>query len=147
MKKVTDEQLITAIKKNGGIVADVVKSLHKEYGIDITRDAIYKRKESAPAIAAAFDEAEDEMLDIAESKLIKAIKRGEMKPIMFYLRTKGKRRGYTERQEITGANEKPIEVDPFANWTTEQLKEALGFTPTTNKFINKQHVCSVPAEK
>ena len=147
MKKVTDEQLIDAIKKNAGIVSDILTTLKKEYGIEVTRDAIYKRKETNAAIAAAFEEAEDNILDIAESYLIKAINKGEMKPIMFYLRTKGKRRGYTERQEITGANEKPIEVDPFANWTTEQLKEALGFTPTTNKFINKQHVCSVPAEK
>ena len=147
MKKVTDRQLIDAIKKNGGIVAAVVKSLRKEYGIDVTRDAIYKRRETNAAVAEAFEEAEDEMLDIAESFLLASIKRGEMKPIMFYLRTKGKRRGYSERQEITGVDEKPIAVDPFANWTTEQLKEALGFTPTTNKFVHKQHVCSIPAEK
>ena len=133
MAKVTEEQLIDAIKKNAGIVADVVKSLHKEYGIDITRDAIYKRKESNPAIAAAFDEAEDEMLDIAESKLIKAIKRGEMKPIMFYLRTKGKRRGYAERQEITGAEGKPIEVDPLAKLSKDELLQVAGLTKATRK--------------
>lgn len=143
MAKVTDEQLIDVIKKNAGLVNDIVKALKKEYGIDITRDAIYKRKENNPAIAEAFIEAEDEMLDIAESKLIAAIKRGEMKPIMFYLRTKGKRRGYAERQEITGAEGKPIEVDPLAKLSREELLQVAGLTGTSRKL----HSCSIPADK
>lgn len=126
MAKVTDEQLIDAIKKNAGIVSGILTTLKKEYGIEVTRDAIYKRKESTPAIAAAFTEAEETVLDVAESKLLTAINKGEMKPIMFYLRTKGKRRGYAERQEITGAEGKPVLQNPFENMSTEQLKKLIG---------------------
>ena len=136
--------MINAIKKNGGIVADVVKSLRKDYGIDITRDAIYKRKETNPAIAAAFTEAEETVLDIAESYLIKAINKGEMKPIMFYLRTKGKQRGYAERREITGAEGKPVEVDPLAKLSREELLQLAGLAGTSRQL---SHVCRIPAEK
>ena len=133
MAKVTEEQLIDAIKKNAGIVSGILTTLKKEYGIELSREAIYKRKESSPAVAAAFTEAEETVLDVAESKLLSAINKGEMKPIMFYLRTKGKRRGYAERQEITGAECKPIEVDPLAKLSREELLQVAGLTKTTRK--------------
>ena len=126
MTKVTDEQLIDVIKKNAGVVVSIVRTIRKKYGVEITRDAIYKRKEANPLIAAAFREAEETVLDIAESYLIKAINKGEMKPIMFYLRTKGKQRGYAERREITGAEGKPVMVNPFEGMSTEQLKKMIG---------------------
>lgn len=126
MAKVTDEQLIDAIKKNAGIVSGIITTLKKEYGAEITRSAIYQRKDNNPRIAAAFTEAEETVLDVAEGKLLTAINKGEMKPIMFYLRTKGKRRGYAERQEITGADGKPVAVNPFEGMSTEQLKKMIG---------------------
>lgn len=131
MAKVTDEQLIDAIKKNAGIVSGILTTLKKDYGAEITRDAIYKRKDSNPVIAAAFAEAEETVLDVAESKLLTAINKGEMKPIMFYLRTKGKRRGYSERQEITGADGKPVEVDPLAGLSKEEMMKIAGLTKTS----------------
>ena len=35
MAKVTDEQLIDAIKKNAGIVSGIITTLKKEYGIEL----------------------------------------------------------------------------------------------------------------
>lgn len=133
MAKVTDEQLIDAIKKNAGIVSGIITTLKKEYGAEITRSAIYQRKDNNPRIAAAFTEAEETVLDVAEGKLLTAINKGEMKPIMFYLRTKGKRRGYAERQEITGADGKAIEVDPLAKLSKEELLQVAGLTKTSRK--------------
>ena len=126
MAKVTDEQLIDAIKKNAGIVAGILTTLKTEYGIEISREAIYKQKERNPRVAAAFAEAEESVLDVAESKLLKSIQKGELKAVMFYLRLKGKKRGYSERQEITGADGKPVMVNPFEGMSTEQLKKMIG---------------------
>jgi hypothetical protein len=42
--------------------------------------------------------------DRAEIKLMQAIEDGEIAAIIFRLKTKGKKRGYVERQEVTGAN-------------------------------------------
>ena len=44
--------------------------------------------------------------------------------ILFYLKTKGKSRGYVERQELTGSDGKPI------NWVETK-------TYTENGIINK----------
>lgn len=94
MKKVSDKILIDAIRKNAGIVSGILRTLKTEYGITMTRGAIYKRKESSSKIAEAFADAEDITLDIAESGLVEHLKGGNLKAIMFYLRMKGKKRGY-----------------------------------------------------
>ncbi len=39
-------------------------------------------------------------MDFAESQLYKQIKEGSTAATIFYLKTKGKKRGYIERQEI-----------------------------------------------
>ena len=46
-------------------------------------------------------------LDFVESQLFKNIKEGKTSEMIFYLKTKGKKRGYIERQEITGADGMP----------------------------------------
>ena len=42
-------------------------------------------------------EARESSVDLAESKLIEAIKNGNLTAIIFFLKTQGKSRGYVER--------------------------------------------------
>ena len=56
---------------------------------------------------------EDVALDFAESALHDNIKNGKEASIIFYLKTKGKNRGYVERQEITGKEGEPIQITGF----------------------------------
>ena len=46
------------------------------------------------------DEIVDVALDFAESKLLQSINNGSDTATIFYLKTKGKKRGYVEKQEI-----------------------------------------------
>jgi hypothetical protein len=64
-----------------------------------------KYKEQVEAIA-------DMALDYAESKLMQSIGHGSDTATIFYLKTKGKKRGYVEKvqTEITGEDGKPIAV-------------------------------------
>ena len=43
---------------------------------------------------------QDSLLDLAESKLLENIENNENTAIIFYLKTKGKKRGYIEKQEV-----------------------------------------------
>lgn len=47
---------------------------------------------------------EETRLDKAEKKLDKKIDEGDTTALIFFLKTKGKKRGYIERQELTGAD-------------------------------------------
>lgn len=50
------------------------------------------------------------LLDFAESMLLKKIKEGGTTELIFFLKTKGKKRGYVERQEIAGADGNKLDV-------------------------------------
>lgn len=130
--KVTEDQLIDAIKKNAGIVSGILQTLKKEYNVELTRNAIYERRYDNPKIDAAFIEAEEMTADVAENRLLDAIRSGNMKAVMFYLKTKAKKRGYVERQEMTGADGKAITItDPLAGFSKEELMKIAGLTDTT----------------
>ena len=55
-------------------------------------------------------------IDTAESALKRQIREGNITAIIFYLKTKGKNRGYVERQELSGVNgQKLFEVNIIDN--------------------------------
>lgn len=49
-------------------------------------------------------------LDAAEGKVLEAIKDGNLTAAIFYLKTKGKHRGYSERHQVEGKDGGPVEV-------------------------------------
>lgn len=86
--------MVEALEKSLGIVTTAAKTV----GID--RTTHYKWMESDPEYKAAVESIGDIALDFAESKLHKSIENGSDTATIFYLKTKGKKRGYIERQEI-----------------------------------------------
>ena len=98
---------------------------------------------SDPEFASVFNEAREKLVDLSESRLFTLIQgvpkieideNGEKrfagwieKPsetaIIFTLKTRGKKRGYVERQEITGANGENLL--PPRTLTPQEAKEYL----------------------
>jgi hypothetical protein len=93
--------LIDALEKSLGIVTTACKTV----GVDRTTFYNYYNKDAE--FKAAVDDIENIALDFAESQLHKQIQKGEVSSTIFYLKTKGKNRGYIEKhqQEISGAIE------------------------------------------
>jgi hypothetical protein len=66
-----------------------------------------------PTVRDAIVQAREDLKDFAESKLLQAIDAGEIVPILFFLKTQAKDRGYIERNELTGADGGPIQTQVF----------------------------------
>ena len=67
------------------------------------RKTIWEWRKKYPEFDAACHECEEAALDFVESKMFKKIDKGDKGSeslIIFYLKTKGKHRGYIEKQEI-----------------------------------------------
>lgn len=98
------ENIIAAIERHYGIVATVAN----HFGV--TRQTIYSHIKADPEIQAALDTSRESFLDFAEGALVERIKKGDTTAIIFALKTQGKKRGYVERQEVTGAEGKAIPI-------------------------------------
>ena len=86
--------MLEALEKSLGVVTTAAKTV----GID--RTTHYKWLDSDAEYKAAVESISDIALDFAESKLHKSIENGSDTATIFYLKTKGKRRGYIERAEL-----------------------------------------------
>jgi hypothetical protein len=62
-------------------------------------------------LAEIMPEENEKMLDFAESKLFKQIQDDNLTAIIFFLKTRGKARGYSERLEMTGADGGAMKTD------------------------------------
>lgn len=88
--------MIEALEKSLGIVTTACKA------VGISRETHYRWLREDEKYKASVDSIADIALDFAESSLHKQIQKGDVSSTIFYLKTKGKHRGYIERQEVTG---------------------------------------------
>lgn len=80
--------------------------------VGIERVTFYKWMKEDDAFRDKITALEEGDIDSAETALKRQILDGNITAIIFYLKTKGKNRGYVERQELTGANgQKLFEVE------------------------------------
>jgi len=79
--------------------------------IGISRETFYRWRKTNPKFDSACLEIEEGLIDMAETMLLKGIKEGKTTEIIFYLKTKGKSRGYIEGYEIKHQNKEDRSIE------------------------------------
>ena len=88
------ETMIEALEKSLGIVTPACKK------VGISRQTHYRWLDEDEEYKKAVVELNGVALDFAETKLHQQIDSGNSTATIFYLKTKGKERGYVERNEL-----------------------------------------------
>ena len=98
--------VLEALEKSLGIVTTACKSA------GIGRTIYYEWLKTDEEFRKKVTELENVALDFAESQLHQQISGGNSSATIFFLKTKGKKRGYIERSELdlTSGNE-PIQIN------------------------------------
>ena len=90
----TKKAILEALEKSLGVVTTACKQ------VGIGRTTFYDYLNKDEKFANQVADIQNIALDFAESQLHKQIQDGNTSATIFYLKTKGKKRGYVERSEI-----------------------------------------------
>jgi len=109
--KITEAKTLEAIKGTAGIISTIAKRLGVSWG---TAEIYIKKWDTT---MRAFQDEREGILDMAEATILTAIKSGDTGSAKWLLSTIGKKRGFTEKQEIEISGElgtpvKFVFVDP-----------------------------------
>ena len=91
--KFTQVEVARALTAANGLVTSAARRL------GCNPKTVYRNIERFPALKDVLHEAREVTLDLVESKLMEAIEAGNLTAIIFFLKTRGKSRGYIERSE------------------------------------------------
>lgn len=103
-KEYKESEILAAIPDSYGIMSRIAVNLGCTWGTANKYVHMY------PAALQMIAEEQERVKDLCETKVIKSINLDDIQTAKWYLMTKGKDRGYAERQEITGANGGPLAV-------------------------------------
>jgi len=105
-RHIKKEAILKALENSLGVVTVACKQA------DIPRSTYYKWLKEDEDFAQSVKEIENIALDFAESQLHTQIKDGSTPATIFYLKTKGKKRGYIERSELDlSTGDEPIKIN------------------------------------
>ena len=78
--------------------------------LKISRATYVQNYEKDKDFRLACDTVQEELLDLAESKALELINEKNTQMIIFFLKTKGKARGYIERTEIDERSTREVRI-------------------------------------
>ncbi|CAN5459805.1 hypothetical protein BH20ACI3_BH20ACI3_41870 [soil metagenome] len=114
--------LIDALKENDGNMAATARRFH------CSRTTVWEYVNKDPELRQTVDELSEVFIDEAESQLYKHIREGNIVATIFFLKTKARHRGYSERLELIPLRRQDIEVELGAaiSDTTDQTEALNG---------------------
>tara|TARA_R110001583_G_scaffold124919_1_gene276387 strand:- start:716 stop:1069 length:354 start_codon:yes stop_codon:yes gene_type:complete len=105
-RHIKKEAMLQALENSLGVVTVACKQS------ETPRSTYYKWLKEDEGFAKEVKEIENIALDFAESQLHSQMKDGNTSATIFYLKTKGKRRGYIERSELDlSSGDEPIKIN------------------------------------
>lgn len=108
-KRLSDKEFWTILRENAGLYARTARAIEKEFGISITRQSVRERAERKPNLLRDIHEQNLDLAEEGQHSLMRSKnERIRQKAIEFYLKTKGKERGYVVQvnSDITSKGEK-----------------------------------------
>jgi hypothetical protein len=101
------QKLLDALERSLGIVTPACKE------VGLSRQTFYRYYNEDLDFKKAVDDINDITLDFVENQLLKKIKDGSERSIMFYMKYKARKRGYTDSIDITtnGENLNHIQIE------------------------------------
>jgi hypothetical protein len=98
------EKLLEALERSLGIVTPACKE------VGISRNTFYEYYKTDIIFKEAVDDINEITLDFVENNLLKKIKEGSERSILFYMKYKARKRGYTDSLDITSGGDKITEI-------------------------------------
>ena len=100
-KRLTDKEFWRILRANGGLFARTAKAIEKEFKRDYARQSVRERALKDPEQLA---DIEEQNTDTAEEVLFGLFRSNDERVradvAKFYLKHKGKKRGYVEKSEV-----------------------------------------------
>jgi hypothetical protein len=113
--------IIEALEQSLGVVTTACKK------VNVSRTQYYIWLKEDKEFADAVNDIDNIALDFAESQLHKQIKEGNTTATIFFLKTKGHKRGYVERQEIKQEiTNKDIDLNSLSDAELNKLIAIIG---------------------
>lgn len=98
------KDMLEALKKSAGIVTRAAQA------INLDTSTHYRWLHEDEDYKAQVAELDNLVLDLAETALLSKIKEGDTTAIIFFLKTKGRKRGYIETKTIETGDGGPLKI-------------------------------------
>lgn len=109
--KITKEQLLQAIEGSQGLVSKIQRKLEAILGEKISWDTTEKWIHKWEDTETAVKNEKESMLDIAENNIYKEMVNGDTATSKWYLRMKGKERGYEDTAKLQLDGTDPLNIN------------------------------------
>ena len=112
--------MLEAIQGSQGLVSKIQRKLEAILGEKISWDTTEKWIHKWEEAETAVKNEKEAMLDIAENNIFKDMVNGDTATSKWYLRMKGKERGYEDTAQLQLDNTDPLRIDLSGDLMTAQ---------------------------
>ena len=109
--KISKEQMLEAIQGSQGLVSKIQRKLEAILGEKISWDTTEKWIHKWEEAETAVKNEKEAMLDIAENNIFKDMVNGDTATSKWYLRMKGKERGYEDTAKLQLDGTDPLNIN------------------------------------